>query len=172
MPEIIGILDTGVFCCWLEVPGKEVAGSPPDFWNNDRARRAVDEIIGDGGTMILPNSVVLEVARLVSQAPNSRRTKAEQLLDRTLASLEPISPWKRFSEFERLWSEEWYAGARREWPDYADRRVSLTDFSLLWIVQYFRELGTDARLITTEAALRSAAEAIPLATRTKQRERR
>lgn len=172
MPERVAVVDTGVLLCWLEVPGKETAGSHGDFWNNARANAEIEKVIKGGGTIVLPNAVAIEVGRLISQAPNARRSKAEQLLDRVLASLEPRAPWRRFHESERLWTRDWYTAARMTWPGYADRRISLTDYSLLAVVRYFREAGIDANLLTTENELRSEAEAIPVKAHTRQRRRR
>lgn len=77
MPELVGVVDTGVLCCWLEVPGKEVAGSDENRWDVNRARSAIDNVINQSGTLILPLSVVIETANHIAQASHSRRVKAQ-----------------------------------------------------------------------------------------------
>ena len=146
-------MDTGVLCCWLEVPGKETANSGRNRRDNARANAEIDRVTGAGGTIILPNSVIVETARFISQAPRSRRVKAEQLLDRAVASLGPVTPWRNFSEFERLWNKDWYETARQQWPNFADRGVSLTDYSVISIVRYYREIGITCEILTTENSL-------------------
>jgi hypothetical protein len=160
MPEAVGVIDTGVFCCWLEVPGKETAGTHPNFWDNSRARTTIDALIAQNGTLVLANSVVLEVGRMIAHASYGQRTKAEQLHDRTIASLDATSPWRKFDETNRLWSRDWYVGARAEWPNLADRRISLTDYSLLRIVRYYREMGVNAKSLTTERLFSVESDAI------------
>jgi hypothetical protein len=163
MSSAIAVLDTGVLCCWLEVPGRETAGSEPGLWNNARANEEISRIIALNGTIVLPNSVIVETARHISMAQHSRRTKAMQLLDRALASLDGTSPWQRFEERGRLWDRQWYDEARRIWPDLANRRISLTDYSVLSIVRYFRNLGIACSLLTTEQYLENEAAGIAVA---------
>lgn len=153
MVETVAVIDTGVLCCWLEVPGRNTANSGDNLWNNARANDEIDRITNANGTIILPNAVILETARFISQATHSRRVKAEMLLDKALAAHDAVSPWKRFNENERLWTQDWYRDARAQWPELADHRISLTDFALLWIVDYFRRLGSSCDLLTTENAL-------------------
>jgi hypothetical protein len=121
----------------------------------NKARAAVDEIIGRSGTLILPLSVVIETANHVAQASHSRRVKAQQLFDRVVASLNGTHPWKQFDEPLRLWNEKWYLQAQKEWPDYADRRVGLADYSIAAISKYFFELGAEVITLTSDEALKA-----------------
>lgn len=153
MPELVGVVDTGVLCCWLEVPGRETAGSGDQRWDNARANAKIDEVINRSGTLILPLSVIIETANHIAQANHSRKTKAEQLFHRVIASLNGTHPWKQFSEPERLWNKEWYARAQAQWPVYADRRIGLADYSIADISRYFFELGSEVLTLTADQAL-------------------
>jgi hypothetical protein len=105
--------------------------------------------------------VIVETAKHISMAQYGRRIKAIQLLDRALASLDGTTPWQRFDERGRLWDRKWYDGAQENWPELADRRVSLTDYSILSIVKFYRNLGIHCSLLTTEQDLANEAEGIP-----------
>jgi len=153
MPELVGIIDTGVLCCWLEVPGKETANSGTKRWDNARANTSVDEIITKRGTLVLPNSVIIETANHIAQAQHSRRIKAEQLFDRVISYLDGRHPWQQFVESGRLWTREWFDEARQFWPAYADQRMGLADYSIASIAQYFNEMGSEVRTLTTDASL-------------------
>ncbi|MBV7380355.1 hypothetical protein [Maritimibacter dapengensis] len=160
MAELVGILDTGVFCCWLEVPGKETANSGDNRWDNAKANIAIQSVIDDGGTIILPNSVVIETARFISQCTHSNKLKAEQLLDRTIGAHGAMSPWKKFNESDRLWTKNWYQETRDEWPMLAEQKISLTDYSLLWIAKFYADLGCFPRVLTTERKLHELVQAL------------
>lgn len=153
MPELIAIVDTGVLCCWLEVPGRATAGGGQTVWNNARANDEIDRVTRQGGTLILPTSVIIETGNHIAQAPHSQRIKAIQLFERILASLDGRQPWKRFEEAGRLWTPEWYAQAHENWPRFAEMRIGLADYSIVSIARYFNELGSEVRTLTTERAL-------------------
>lgn len=153
MPELVAVIDTGVLCCWLEVPGKESAGSGDTRWDSRRAREAVDNIIGRSGTLILPLSVVIETANHIAQANHSRREKAQTLMNRVIASLNGTHPWKQFDESQRLWNNQWYSNTHKEWPNFADRGIGLADYSISAISRYFFELGAEVFTLTADRAL-------------------
>jgi hypothetical protein len=163
MANPVAVIDTGVLCCWLEVPGLETAGSSTNRWDNARANREIDRIVAEGATIILPNSVIVETARHISMSNHSRFTKARQLLDRAIASLDGTTPWQRFDESGRVWNVIWYREAHAIWPQLAERRISLTDYSLLSIVKYYRDLGVHCSLLTTEEDLANEALGIEVA---------
>lgn len=172
MPELIAVVDTGVLCCWLEVPGKETAGSGADRWDANRARSAVDEVIRRSGTLILPLSVTIETANHIAQAAQSRRAKAQQLFDRVVASMNGTHPWKRFDESQRLWTSSWYTQAQREWPDFADRGIGLADYSIAGISRYFFEVGSEVVTLTTDRLLAAEVGHLVPVEKTRRRPRR
>jgi hypothetical protein len=153
MAELIGLVDTGVLCCWLAVPGRETAGSPPNRWDIARATREIDQIVNSGGTLILPLSVIVETANHVANSAHSRREKAQQLLTRDLASVDGTHPWRQFVEADRLWNRDWYNTATEGWPPFAERRLGLADYSISSIAHYFHLLGAEVRTLTTDAGL-------------------
>jgi len=153
MPELVGVVDTGVLCCWLEVPGRETAGSGANRWDSNRARETVDSVIRRSGTLILPLSVTIETANHIAQARQSRRAKAQQLFERVIASLNGTHPWKRFDESQRLWTAQWYSQAQQEWPDFADRGIGLADYSIAGISRYFFGLGSEVITLTADQLL-------------------
>ena len=171
MPELVGIVDTGVMCCWLEVPGRSTAGSGAGKWDNAKANEAIDYIIRRNGTLVLPTSVIIETANHISQAPHSRKVKAEILFDRIVSSSEGEQPWRRFPEADRFWTPEWYRNARIEWPLYAERGVGLADFSIVTIARFFNEIGSEVRTLTTDGSLSAEVGYLAAPKRPKRRRR-
>lgn len=172
MPELVAVVDTGVLCCWLEIPGKETAGSGSDRWNTERARTEIDGIIKRSGTLILPLSVTIETANHIAQANRARRAKAQQLFDRVVASLNGTHPWKRFDESQRLWTNKWYTQAQQAWPEFADRGIGLADYSIAGISRYFFELGSEVVTLTTDRMLAAEVGHLIPVTHTRRRARR
>ena len=150
MTDLIAILDTSVACCWLDVPGRSAAGSGPRAWNSIRAKKAVDDIIARRGTLILPRAVLIESANHISQCGHSRRFYATKLMDTVIEAEKGTVPWRQFNEAERLWNIDWYANAKEHWPDYADRKVGLADFSIISIANYFHKLGSEVITLTAD----------------------
>lgn len=155
MPELIAVVDTGVMCCWLEVPGKSTAGSGAGAWNKARADKEINAVVKAKGTLILPLSVVVEVANHIAQSNVSRRTRAIDLFNKVLATLDDTRPWRKFEETKRLWVRDWYIKAAEEWPEYANSGIGLADYSLIGIAHYFFELGSEVKVLTTDALLGS-----------------
>lgn len=153
MPELVAVIDTGVLCCWLEVPGRETAGSGDNRWDANKARSCVDAIINRSGTLILPLAVVIETANHIAQANHSRRERAQMLFGRVVASLRGTHPWKQFDEPQRLWTSDWYIEAEQNWPDFADRRIGLADYSIAAISRYFFALGLEVITLTADQDL-------------------
>lgn len=153
MAELVAVIDTGVLCCLLQVPGKETAGSGQNHWNGARAQSEIDSVTSRKGTLILPLSVIIETANHIAQATHSRRQKADVLFDRVTVSLAGTYPWRRFDESQLLWNEDWYREAKANWPGYAERGMGLADYSLASISRFFHRLGSEVRTLTTDQAL-------------------
>jgi hypothetical protein len=60
---------------------------------------------------------------------------------------------------------------RAEWPDFADRRIRLTDYSILSIVKIYCDLGINCEILTTENDLAVEVETIPIREVEKRRRR-
>ena len=153
MAELVGIMDTGVMCCWLEVPGKDTGGPDNDKWDKKRATSAIDDIIKNKGTIILPSAVIIETANHIAQGNSHREILASRLLDRVIAASAGTRPWREFRDFDRIWTPEWFADAKNQWPIYASRKVGLADYSIISIANYFSLLGSSVRTLTTDTAL-------------------
>ncbi|WP_299836824.1 hypothetical protein [uncultured Jannaschia sp.] len=171
MPEIVAVLDTGVFCCWMDIPGKSTAGPENDRWTPNRARTEIDRIVNRGGTLVLPTSTIVEAANFVAQSAHSKRIKAERLLDRVLAASSGTIPWREFRDFDRIWNTDWYVAARAIWPDYAARGVGLADYSVLTISKYFHDLGSEVYTLTTDQAIFAEVGHLPAKNRSARRRR-
>lgn len=161
MAELVGIIDTGVLCCWLEVPGRSTAGSAPNGWDKRRANTEIDSIIKKKGTLILPLSVIIETANHIAQAAHSRKSKAALLFDKIVAAANGTAPWRNFPEPEILWNQQWYKSAADEWPVLAEQKLGLADYTLSSIAIYFNELGSEVRTLTTDNAVAARVGHLP-----------
>ncbi len=167
MSRKVAIVDTSILCCWLSVPGRETAGSAPDLWDNARATAEVDDALDDGFQLVMPVTSVIETGNHISHALTGRYEKANEFvvfLKRASAGDEPWAPFaEQFGTIGAAIGE-----LAPNWPNAATRGVSLGDFLITSVADYYSLAGFTVRIITTDSLLRSH---VPLAPETRPRRR-
>ena len=163
MPQKVMVLDTSVVCCWLDVPGKETAGSREDVWNADRVNVLLDNSIAEGATLVLPLATLIEAGNHISQAPRSRFEIAVRLMDCLRMSLNSESPWVAFVDQVELWGNENLGRIAEDWPAHAASKHSIGDATIKRVADYYSLAGFDVEIVTADAALGAYSPAKPSA---------
>jgi len=114
------ILDTSMFCVWLQVPGYESCGETHDIWNFERVNQKITDEIENQSTLILPLATFIETGNHISHVSgNLRYMLANQLCHILHKCIQQEEPWAAFSEQVDLWNDETLTRIATEWPDLA-----------------------------------------------------
>lgn len=163
----VAIVDTSILCCWLNVPGRATAGSPPDVWDNERATREIDAALAEGFQLVMPVTSVIETGNHISHATTERFEKATEFVTFLNRASVGTEPWAPFSEqFGTLGAS--IGELAPNWPEAAARGVSLGDFLITSVADYYSLADFTVRIITTDQLLRSH---VPLKPERKPRRR-
>ena len=147
------IIDTGILCVWLRVPGKETCGTKGDIWDYGRAEQEIRDAIKQNSTLVLPLATILETGNHIAQAPEHRLEKAKALAALILKAAQAESPWAAFTQQSELWSPVHLQTLAREWPDYAQTRLSIGDATIKAVADYYTQMGMQVRLLTADKQL-------------------
>ena len=155
MSRKVLILDTSVMCCWLDVPGRETAGSGENLWDRARAEALLESEKAAGSTFVLPLATLIESGNHIAQAAHSRYERAGDLMDCLRKSLDVMSPWVAFADQAGLWSKESMAKLVCEWPAVAAHRHSIGDATIRGVADYYSLAGFDVEIATADEALKA-----------------
>ena len=157
----VAIIDTSLMCCWLEVPGRDTAGSEPDLWDHARACGEIDAALEDGCQLVFPITTLVEAGNHAAHAPYDRRDAAMRLAQKLDEALAGRRPWTSFTEQFSTIGEEALARVCTDWPDLAARKVSIGDHLITAVADYYGLGGFDVRILSSDALLRSHVAARP-----------
>ena len=160
MPRRIVVIDTSILCCFVQVPGKETAGSGKDAWNYDRAKAFLELEIKKGSTLVLPVATLIETGNHISQASSGRHESAKRLCTHILATADAKSPWAAFTEQADLWNSESLRRLSTEWPALANNRLSMGDATIKDVADYYKRAGWEVEILTSDGSLKSYQPAI------------
>lgn len=154
MSQKVAIVDTSILCCWLSVPGRETAGGAPDLWDNARARDEIDTALDAGFQLVMPVTSVIETGNHISHASTQRYETATAFVSFLTRASAGEEPWAPFTEqFETIGAA--IGELAPNWPNAAARGVSLGDFLITSVADYYSLAGFTVRIITTDHLLRS-----------------
>lgn len=155
MARKVLILDTSIMCCWLEIPGKETAGSEGDVWDHNRVNELLGAESEAGSTFVLPLATLIETGNHIAQAGQRRYELAVALMSCLAKSLEEESPWVAFTDQAELWTKERMASLAQQWPDAAVARHSIGDATIKGVADFYSTAGFDVEIVTADAALKA-----------------
>jgi len=158
----VSIFDTSLYCCWLEVPGRETAGSPPDLWDRARVDKLIAETLQSGNTIVLPLATVIEAGNHIAQSQQERFKHASKLCGHLKEALRGESPWVTFTDQSSFWTEEHLLKLAEEWPKLADARMSFGDATIKRIADYYASASVDVTILTSDHQLRAYEPAKPV----------
>ncbi len=151
----VGVLDTSLYCCWLGVPGKDTAGSPPDLWNQERVQSLITDATKEGRLIVLPLATIIETGNHIAQASHSRFEAASSFCDHIRSAVRSHSPWVPFVQQLDFWSEERIVTLTSEWPQLASSGLSFADATIKDIANHYSSAGMDVKIFTADAQLRA-----------------
>jgi hypothetical protein len=157
------IIDTNIFCIWLDVPGKDTCGPDDNKWNKQRVKQKLDEEITKKTTFVLPLASIIETGNHIAQAKHSRKERAEALADLMRKSADEASPWAAFSDQSVLWTANKLKALADSWPSLAARKLSLGDATIKDIAEYYAQLGYVVEILTGDQGLKNYEPVTPVA---------
>lgn len=158
MKKIV-VIDTNIFCVFLEIPGKDVCGSNGDIWNKARVDLELQKF--NNHLLVLPLAAIIETGNHISQAPGDRKNLADKLVDIIEKSLDMVSPWAAFSEQAKLWSPESLSVLVKKWPSLAAQKFSMGDATIKDVADHYADAGFEVEIMTADAQLKAYEPPIP-----------
>lgn len=155
MARRVAIIDTSLMCCWLKVPGRLTAGSEPDRWDFDRTKRLIDDVVAEGYELVFPLTTLLETGNHIANSVNHRFEKATEFMDVLATAAAGDAPWANFGDqFETIRKKSTEA-ISAEWPVMAARGVSLGDYLITAVADYYSLADFDVQIMSSDRMLRS-----------------
>lgn len=163
MSKRILIIDTSIFCCWLQVPGKETAGPLDDRWDFARTSKLMEEEHAKGSTFVLPMATLIETGNHIAQSAVHRFERAEKFAEYLRLAADAQSPWAAFAEQSSLWQAENLTSLADNWPQLAAQRISIGDATIKDVAEYYARAGMAVEIITGDAGLKAHQPSQPVA---------
>jgi hypothetical protein len=154
MQQIV-VLDTSVLCCWLQVPGKETAGSGDQKWNFARIDDLLKRRLNDGCYLVLPLATVLETGNHISQAQALRFEVAKELCRLLNEAIDGNVPWTAFIEQAVLFTPEKLKSVVEHWPALAAGGTSIGDYLIIDVARYYSDAGMKVEILTGDEGLKA-----------------
>lgn len=151
------IIDTSIFCVWLEVPGKTTCGSANDFWDKARVDRLLEAEIQSGTDLILPLAAIIETGNHIAQASSRRYEMAQALAKIVIDAANSQTPWGAFTAQSHLWTSDNLQRLATEWStQLAIQEVSMGDATIKILAEYYADLpGCRVEIFTGDSGLKA-----------------
>jgi len=160
----IAILDTSLFCCWLQVPGKETAGSGSNAWDFAKVQTLLEDEIRSNSLIVLPLATIIETGNHISQAARDRFAHAKKLCNHLRAAINSELPWVTFRDQASFWTDEGLSRLAADWPQLADAKMSFGDATIKHIADYYAAAGFSVRILTADRQLMTYQPTRPVST--------
>lgn len=161
MARRVAIIDTSLMCCWLRVPGRDTAGSEPDRWDFQRTERVIQDSLANGYDLVFPMTTLIETGNHISHASHSRRERAVSFVEKLREALDGSRPWASFTDQFSTIGAEALVSLCAEWPNRVGDGVSIGDFLITTVADYYGRSGFEVKIISSDQLLRSHVAASP-----------
>lgn len=155
MTRRVLVLDTSVLCCWLQIPGKEIAGPDSDRWDYDRISNLLEKERLSGSFFVLPLATLIETGNHVAQSNGDRFSLACALAECMCNAVEAASPWAAFTDQSPLWDGENMRRLAEMWPKLAAQRITIGDATIKDVAEHYAQAGFDVEILTGDAGLKA-----------------
>lgn len=155
MSKHVLILDTSVLCCWLQVPGKEEAGTQDDRWTHERIDKLLQEEKEKHSTFVLPVATLIETGNHIAQVSGNRFGLANKLACYLRESANANSPWAAFTEQAELWQADNLHSLAQNWPTLAAQGLSIGDATIKDVAEYYYKAGFSVEILTGDQGLKA-----------------
>lgn len=149
------ILDTSVLCCWLQVPGKEEAGTAEDRWTHARIDTLLQLEQAKHSTFVLPVATLIETGNHIAQVAGDRFSLASKLADYLRLAADACSPWAAFTEQADLWQADNLRTLSENWPAQAAQKLSIGDATIKDVAEYYHNAGYTVEILTGDQGLKA-----------------
>ena len=163
------IIDTSLFCVWLQVPGMEICGSDDNRWDFDRVNKLIEEKKTKGATLVLPIATLVETGNHIAQARIKRYETAQALAKIMTDAADETSPWAAFGAQFVLWNSEELKKLATQWPNLAAEQTSMGDATIKIVGQFYAEKGYQVEFLTADEQLKAQEPSPPAKTQKKRR---
>lgn len=162
MKHKILVLDTSILCCLLGVPGKDTCGTNEDSWDQNRAKKFLEDETNKGAFVVLPLATIIETGNHIAQANSLRFESATELGRIILAAVNKQTPYVAFSDQTHLWSNEAMTELANEWPPLAGQQQSIGDKTIVSIAELYSKIGYQVEILTGDAGLKAYQPTTPM----------
>ncbi|MHB1417983.1 MAG: hypothetical protein ACYCX4_00105 [Bacillota bacterium] len=155
MSSKVCIIDTSVLCCWLGIPGKETCGSSGNEWNKGKAETLIQTEISSGSILVLPLATIIETGNHIAQSTRNRLALGNALAEIINNVANEETPWAAFIEQALLWDSGGLKKIASEWPLLALQHISIGDYTIKYVADYYSKMGNHVEIVTGDAQLKS-----------------
>lgn len=150
------VMDTSVFCCYLQVPGKETCGNGSDFWDHERAEAIFKEKTNQGYYVVLPLATIIETGNHIAQASGHFKYEVAKNFSSILRkTAQRKTPWAAFLEPEVLWDDKGLIQLAERFPEDAKHNLSIGDSTIREVANYHAKTGAAVEILTADDQLKS-----------------
>ncbi len=155
------VIDTSIFCVWLQLPDFETCGSDSDRWDYTRVNTKIEAEVNSKTTLILPLATIIETGNHISQRSGDRFGYAKKFCDILMKSIDNENPWAAFSEQSLLWIDDNVRKLANDWPELASHGISIGDATIKDVADYYSKSGYIVEIFTGDNGLKAYEPAKP-----------
>ena len=154
MPCKVLIIDTSILCVYLQVPHMDTCGPDQDKWDTERVKSKISDEENNGTTFVLPMATLIECGNHITQAAGGCYELAQALSSIIEQAANKTTPWAAFTDQSSLWSKKQLLALVENWPDHCST-LSIGDYTIKDVAEYYAEMGRKVELLTGDAGLKS-----------------
>ncbi|WP_031482037.1 hypothetical protein [Maridesulfovibrio frigidus] len=154
MPRKVLIIDTSILCVFLKVPHMDTCGPENDKWNAERVEAKILEEKNNKTTFVLPMATLIECGNHITQAAGGCYEIAKALSSIIEQAANETTPWAAFTDQSSLWSKEQLLALVEDWPNHCST-LSIGDYTIKDVAEYYADMGTKVELLTGDAGLKA-----------------
>lgn len=122
----------------------------------------MDAVLEDGYQLVFPLTSLLETGNHIANAPHGRYDAANRFSSVLADALVGTVPWTPFAEQVNMLGPSMLESICVDWPAKAAAKVSIGDFLITAVADYYSRASMEVRILSSDAALRSYVPAVPL----------
>ncbi|MGF1533533.1 MAG: hypothetical protein ACFCUI_07505 [Bernardetiaceae bacterium] len=149
------VIDTSIFCVWLQLPNFQACGSDDDRWDYRRIDDKIEKEIAAKTTLVLPLATIIETGNHISQQPGDCYGLAKKFCDILKKSIDNTHPWAAFSDQSSLWSNERVRELADSWPDLAAQKISIGDATIKDVAEFYFKINFAVEIFTGDNGLKA-----------------
>lgn len=154
MKKVI-VIDTSIYCVWLQVKGMETCGKTKDLWDYEKVSKKIETEINANSTLVLPLATIIETGNHISQSKGDRFLVAKQFSADLKNSVNSQHPWTAFSQQSELWNNESIIKLADNFPEYARQKISIGDTMIKDVAEFYAQANYQVEILTGDEGLKA-----------------